>query len=845
MSFYTHFHTKGNNIFVRYIDDDGRRHSKLIKSYQPTIFVRTNDETEFTNLNDEPLKPIVLDSIAEAKEYVKKYSDIHGFDIHGNTSWEYAYINERWTDDIRYDESKILTYYLDIETEVGEEFPDPYKAEQRINLISIFDGGMYRLWTFQKTTISTEYDGHQVDIRTFDSEDNMLSDFVRFWSGNYPDILTDWNGERFDLPYLINRIKQRLGDEKVSLLSPTGQIREYNLDGKNVGYELKGIEHLDYMMLFKKYKPGERDFSLDAVCEDILKEKKLPNPEASFKLFYERHWDMFCEYNLRDSALLFKLEQKLKFISLTLTMAYMIKMNYSDVFGTVKPWDTYIQNYLYKQNKFVKSGFSKGNADRQIMGGYVMDPIPGKYDWMVSFDANSLYPSIIRSFNISPETIVQSEDVPNELLPFYDRIHGDELDTELKELTPLLKKYNLSMTVNGQFFRRDSIGIMPLLCGLVYNGRVEVKDEMKDWKRKKEAAPKSEHPEIEKHIASLDAKQNAFKILINSLYGSMASPYFRFFDFRCAEGITSSGQFFIRTVGERAGDYLDSLVGQSGSKQSLTYGDTDSFFLSVNELLKKTGIIEQPVDKIVEAIDQFCEKKIGKNIASSCSHITDGLNCFENHLAVKREKISQSAIFVAKKRYAVLIRDNEGVRLAEPEVSATGLEVKRSSTPSLCRKSLKDALLICLDGGELALQEFVKEFKVKFMASPLSEISVPSGVKGLDRYSDSKRIYQTGCPQHVRATLLYNHYLKTHHLGGKYNPILNGGKMRRVPLLIPNPIGEDTIGFIDQLPEEFGLHGFIDYETLFDKTFLKPLERITESINWQIVKKSTLDDFFA
>lgn len=595
MSFYTHFHTRGNTIFVRWIDDEGRRRSERVKNYQPSLFVKTQEQTSFFTLGGENLKLIKQDSVAAAKEFVKRYEGVHGFDIHGNTSWDYAYVNERWTDDIKYDESKILTYYLDIETEVGEEFPDPYEARQRINLISIFDGTMYRLWSFQKTGIKREYDGAQVDVRVFENEDNMLADFLRFWSSNYPDILTDWNGERFDIPYLVNRMKQRLGEEKTELLSPVGVIREYTLDGKNVGYELKGIEHLDYMMLFKKYSPGERDFSLDAVCEDVLKEKKLPNPEASFKLFYERHWDMFCEYNLRDSALLFKLEQKLKFISLTMTMAYMIKMNFSDVFGTVKPWDTFIQNYLYKQNKFVKSSFSKGVADRQIMGGFVMDPIPGKYDWMVSFDANSLYPSIIRSFNISPETIVQADEVPDELLPYYDRIQDRELESELPTLAPLLKKYNLTMTANGQFFRRGSIGILPLLCGMVYNGRVEVKNEMKQWKKKKQSAPISEHEEIDKHIESLDAKQLAFKILINSLYGASASPYFRFFDFRCAEGITATGQFFIRTVGERAGRYLDKLSDNTGIMGgSLTYTDTDSV---VGETLVDINGLQMPIEE--------------------------------------------------------------------------------------------------------------------------------------------------------------------------------------------------------------------------------------------------------
>lgn len=272
----------------------------------------------------------------------------------------------------------------------------------------------------------------------------------------------------------------------------------------------------------------------------------------------------------------------------------------------------------------------------------------------------------------------------------------------------------------------------------------------------------------------------------------------------------------------------------------------NSNYFSLQPIIKKMGLSLEPSKELIDAIDQFCEKKLGKNIADSCAFIADSQNCFENHLIVKREKISQSGIWVSKKRYALLAWDNEGVRYKEPEVSVTGLEVKRSSTPLVCRQSLKEGLKICLEGTEKEIQDFVKVAKEKFMAEPLENIAIPSGVKGLDYYSDPKTIYKiNGCPQHVKASLLYNHYLKTHGLGGKYNPIQEGTKMRRVPLFMPNPIGEEIIGFGKELPKEFGLHDYIDYEYLFEKTFMVPMQRITEAMKWQLVKKSTLDDFFS
>lgn len=841
MSFYTHFHNRGDAIFLRWIDEQGRRRSTVVKDFQPTLYVKTNEETKYQTLEGFYLKPVQTESISDAKRFIEEYSDVEGFEAYGNTNWDYSYINQRWEQDIKYDESLILTYYLDIETEVSDEFPDPNLAKERINVLTIFDGTKFHCWCFQDARPKMKHP-FPVELKVFSDEDSMLRNFVAFWTGNYPDVVTGWNTERFDIIYLLNRIRQRLGEDKMKSLSPVGLIREYNIDQKSTSFEIKGIEHLDYLQLFKKYMPGERDFSLDAVCEDFLGEQKLENPYSTFREFYEKSWDLFVDYNIHDVSLVHKLEQKLKLLSLTFSIAYLVKMNYSDVFGTVKPWDIFIQNSLYKENKFVRCKTSPGVADRQIMGGFVMTPVPGRYEWVVSFDANSLYPSIIRTWNISPETILSEHEVPDELIKYYDKIQVDEMLKDTSELAALLKKYNLTMTANGHFFRRDKQGIMPLLTGMVYNGRVDAKNEMKKYKKAlvNETDP-AKREDFEARIASLDNKQLALKILLNSLYGAMANAYFRFFDFRCAEGITSTGQFFIQKVGQMASSYIDKM---SGVEDSLVYIDTDSNYFSLKSLVKRAGLDKLPTAKLVDALDKMCEEKIGKKIDEACKWIGDELNVFDNQLAVKREKICESAIWVAKKRYALYVWDNEGVRYKEADIAVTGLEVKRSNTPKICRDALNDALRIFLIGTEQELQDFVKQTREKFFKQEPYTIAMPSGVKGLYKYSDAKTIYKQGCPQHVRASLLYNHFLKTHGIAGNYNPIMEGGKMRRVPLRMPNPIGEDVIGFVDKLPEEFGLHEYVDYEELFQKTFMGALERIAGAVRWQVEKKVTLDDFF-
>lgn len=485
MSFYTHFHQRGGAIFLRWVDDQGKRRTTVVRDFQPTLYVKTNEETGYTSIFGDNVKPIQQEGIKEAKDFIQRYEGVDGFTLFGNTNWDYSYINERWPmEEIPYKREQVSIYMFDIETEVGDEFPDPMRADQRINLITILTGKRYVIWSFQdfdETKFNKLYD-FPVEKRIFNDEDAMLKNFMAFWTGNYPDALIGYNSSRFDVPYIVNRVRQRLGEEVMKTLSPVGQVKEYQIDAKTVGYRLIGVEHLDYILMYKKFIPGERDFTLDAVAEDHLHEGKLENPFATFREFYEKDFQRFAQYNCRDVHILYRLDEKLRFIPLLMGVAYMTKVNYEDVLGTVKAWDAYIQNYLYSQKKFVPAVFSPKQPDRSIIGGYVKDPIPGRYEWVVSFDANSLYPSIIRSFNISPETILAAHEVPEELAPWYDRLQIDSMAHD-EELTPLLEKHNLAMTANGHFFKREKQGVIPFLMSKVYNDRVNAKNEMKKHKK--------------------------------------------------------------------------------------------------------------------------------------------------------------------------------------------------------------------------------------------------------------------------------------------------------------------------------------------------------------------------
>ncbi len=844
--FYTHFHQTNRAVFVRYVNKEGKRVSEWRNDCKPTLYIKSNKPTKYKSLYDDPIAPVKFDSIAEAREFIKQYEDVDGFSIFGNQYFSYDYIDNMFKGDIEFDEKQILTYIIDIETEIDGKFPNKDAAIEPINVLTIFDIKNEKIttWTYKPVVKKEINHGFPVEYRTFSNEYRMLEDFIGWFSCDYPDVLTGWHTAGFDIPFLINRIKRIMGEEFANKLSPVGRIREFqNKINGETEFEIIGIQHLDYLRLYKYFIPGERDFSLNAVSEELLGEKKLENPFDSFAEFYQKDWDRFVDYNIKDTILVYRLDKKLKLLNLNYTLTYLAKVNYSDTLGKTRAWDVYIQNNLKKNNIFVNVDKNSYNTDSDepngIMGGFVLEPRAGKYKWIVSFDANSLYPSIIRSLNISPETFLKYDDVPDELIQFYGRNMIEDLLNNKVDITELLKKHNLSMSANGYFYRNDKQGIIPHLVEKVYNLRVEKKNEMKKFlKLEQEETDKKKKKEYEDKAASLDAMQNAAKIFINSVYGAMACSYFRFFNERLAESVTATGQYFVRYTAKKTSIYIDSL---SGKNDSLVYIDTDSNMFSLESLIEKynKGNITDK-SKMVELIDQICKKKISPKIDECCNDVAISLNSFENSFAVKREKICESGIWIAKKRYALMILDNEGLRLKEPKFYVTGLEIKRSSTPKLVKDALEKCIKIVLSGTESELKNYTSEFKKKFMEESLENISIPCGVNGLSKYNGKDK----GVPQHVKAAILYNRMINERGISGKYAPITEGGKMKRLYLKIPNPCKSDVIGYNTKLPVEFGLHDYVDRNIMFEKTFIVPLERVTNAVGWNYKNFSNIESLF-
>ena len=915
MEFFTNIQRVGNRFWLRY--NDGERDvSTWVSDFAPTLYVKTNGKSEFATILDEPLKALPSENLKHAREMMKRYEGVAGFELYGNPLWEYSYLFERFGHRLKYDSTKIHCAIIDIETKVGENsvgFPYPYQALEEITLITHLHKGKYHIFAVGDFDIDSYNTlGLNTYKHVYDNEDDMLAAYVKFWKSDYPHAITGWNVEGFDCGYIINRIRQRLGDEAVKQLSPIGQINlEFFEDDptqlKKV--QIRGVEILDYLLMYKKYRPGERDFSLDSMAEDFLKENKVANPTGgSFKAFYSgefdirgepekgniiqelgkqrtdlkmliinnddpelvkqfekldreikrRCWDMFVWYNVRDVDIVKRLDDNMGMLNLTYTIAYLVGMNYSDVFGTVKPWDIFLQNENAVKKRFISVAENHNSMPRQLMGGFVHLYKSGLYKDGVTLDATSMYPMNILSMNISPDTILSIEEVPHSLRKWADRIHIDNfLENGIPaELTEELKRHNLSMGLNGAFFRNDKIGFIPETVAGVFSQRKAEKklmlgyeDELEKVETELKTCTDPDRKKVlEQSVFNLEALVNthsntqlALKTLMNSLYGAMGNEYFRHFNFYMAEAITSTGQFAIRYNTRAVDDYINKLCGTK--TLNAIYNDTDSISVSLQGVIDKMKV-DRSNPQFVDVICKFADTKLNHQTEIACKEIGDALNFFDNRMSFKREKVFLSGLYVVKKRYALLVIDEEGVRFSEPKIKVTGLEIKRSDTPQKCRDALKEALEIILTKDQQTLQSYVADFEQKFRTLKPEEIASPSGVKGLRKYEDSKTVCVKGTPMHVRASLHFNKQVREHGLQELYPLIEEGNKMKFLKLVLPNTVKSDVIGFTDIVPPEFDVVQYIDWAQMFEDNFAKAARRMVEAAGWSMEYVTDLDEWF-
>ena len=824
--FYTNLVLLGDDILYRGYEH-GQRVQYRERSSPVLFFVpkAQSKETKFKTLDGRRAYAKHFSGAREAREVLKQYENTDGLEVHGYERFLYQHINQKFPTDIDYNMSMMKIYTIDIEVACENGFPDVQASAEEMLCLTIKDFNTKKIITWG-TREFTPPEG--VEYRVFWTEQEMLQDFHKWWTENTPDIITGWNNNLYDIPYICRRMERVLGEKWKKSLSPWNRVidREFIVQGrKQIAYDICGVSILDYLDLYKKFTyTNQESYRLDHIAMVELDDKKLDHSEyENFKDFYTSDWQRFVEYNIHDVDLVDKLEDKMKLIELAVTMAYDAKVNFEDVYSQVRMWDTLIYNDLKKRNIVVPPRQST-KKDEKYAGAYVKEPKPGMYDWVVSFDLNSLYPHLIMQYNISPETLVD-ERHPTVTV---DKLLNQEIDID----------GDYAVCANGAQYRKDIHGFLPEIMQRIYDERTIFKKYMLTAKQEYEKSPTDK---LRRDISKFNNIQMARKIQLNSAYGAIGNQYFRYYNLANAEAITLSGQVSIRWIENKMNAYLNKLL-KTDDFDYVIASDTDSIYLNLGPMVeavfkerKKDG------ESIVRFLDKVCQVEFEKYIDGSYQELSTYVNAYEQKMVMKRENIANKGIWTAKKRYILNVWNSEGVQYEQPKLKMMGIEAVKSSTPAPCRSAIKEALNVIMSGNESDVQDYIDKFRQEFESMSPEEIAFPRGCNNIAKNSSPATIYGKGCPMHVRGALLYNFWVKKKKLTHKYPLIQEGEKVKYVMLNTPNKINENVVSFFQTLPPELGLNGSIDYNLQFTKSFLQPLQVILDTLGWDAEKVNTLE----
>lgn len=441
---------------------------------------------------------------------------------------------------------------------------------------------------------------------------------------------------------------------------------------------------------------------------------------------------------------------------------------------------------------------------------------------------------------MTQEEIRKEIDALERLKELSSQVNVDALVSRNVDLDAL-KIANVSIVPNGTLYRRDKRGFLPELMNKLYLERKAFKKKMLDAQQKKE-----DGEDVGNDIAKYNNFQMARKIQLNSAYGAIGNQYFRYYNLANAEAITLSGQLSIKWIANKLNIYFNRLL-KTEDYDYVVAIDTDSSYIRLGNLIHKIfgdrRNTPEEKTKIVDFLDKIAKEKIEPYIDECYQELADYMNAYEQKMFMEREVIADKAIWTAKKRYALNVYDNEGVRYAEPKMKVMGLEIVKSSTPEVVRKKLKKSVELILNTDNDTVIDYIDEFRKHFNEQEPQDIAFPRGVNGLEKYRNGDG-YIKGTPIHVRGTLTFNRLIREHKLQKTVPQVQEGEKIKFIYLKEPNPLHENVISFQGGIPKEFDLHKYVDYDKMFEKTFLEPLKTILDVINWKHEVTASLEDFF-
>ena len=789
------------------------------------------------------------DRVKKVFNYDKDDPTLHESDVPPTT----RFLVDQYTDSDEVSDGHRKVFF-DIEVEVTDGFPDVMKANNVITSIALYDfmTETYFTYVFDAKKRLQSYTKDNKIVEVYDTEYEMLNKFFQKYLEIKPTILSGWNSDFFDIPYLYNRAVNVLGVSVANLLSPISEVY-YNEFKKR--YVIAGVSCLDYLSLYRKFSFSQQSsYRLDYIGEVEVGMKKV-DYEGTLNDLYENDLQTFIDYNIRDVKILVELDKKLNLIEISRGIAHLGHIPYEEVFMSSRYLEGAILVYLKKLGIVApnKPPRPKTFDDDKFAGAYVQKPQAGKHDWVYDLDITSMYPSVIRSLNISPETKLgkvegwdAEEFLKKDLVKTYTMI--DKKEKEIGkftngELENYLLTNEISIASNGVLYRTDKQGLIPALLTKWFNERVEMRKLVKKY-----------HDEGNKELEDyFDRRQYIQKIILNSMYGVLGLSVFRFYDLDNAEATTLTGQALIKFSKKITNHFYNKELGTDDDY--VIYIDTDSIFASAIPLVEKRF----PNQKLSDTM-------MTQRIMEICSEVQDYLNesynffgkkfCNvekENHVFdIKQEVVAKSGLFITKKRYGLRIINDAGRKVNKIHVK--GLDTVRSNFAVAMKELLGNVLDdILADVPKEKIDERISLFKRNMVNLHYDVMANPIGVKGIGKYEVKEEdspfsTYKKGTPVHVKASINYNSLLEYWYEGRKYEKIINGSKIKWV-YLKNNEFGFDTIaykGYEDppQILELIKTH--IDHDRMFEQAMTKKIGMFYKAMSWDNVvdKTKSIERFF-
>jgi DNA polymerase elongation subunit (family B) len=802
------------------------------------VFYYPDAKGKYQSIKGEPLTRVSSKNVKEHRKELAIYSGKKLYESDINPIYrclEDNYLNQ--------DAPKLNVAFWDIEVDFDPErgYASPDDAFMPITAIAIYLQWMETMvcLAIPPKTLSMEEAKRAVEefpnTMLFDNEADMLDTFLDLIQD--ADILSGWNSEGFDMPYTVNRIIKVLSKEDTRRLCLWNQFpkkREYEKYGKAaVTYDLIGRVHLDSLELYRKYTYEERHtYRLDAIGEMEIGENKTVY-EGTLDQLYNNDFKTFIAYNRQDTALLDKLDKKLKFLDLANTLAHECTVLLQTTMGAVAVTEQAIVNEAHRRGMIVPNRVQREEGfTNQAAGAYVAYPKKGIHEWIGSLDINSLYPSAIRALNMGPETIVGQlrQDGTKDYIAAqlgkgksfaaawegmfgaveYTSVMNKEVGREItidwenggSDTLSAAQCYDLifdsnqpwMISANGTIFTYETEGIIPGLLKRWYADRKEMQAKLKECI--------AAGNKIEEEY--WDKRQLVKKINLNSLYGAILNPGCRFFDNRIGQSTTLTGRAIAQHMAGKVNEIITGEFNHTG--KAIIYGDTDSCYFSAYNTLRKeidAGHLPWTRDSVIELYDTIGEEVNGTfpKFMQDAFHVPKTRG---EVIKAGREIVASKGLFITKKRYAVLYYDKEGKRAdkdgAGGKIKAMGLDLKRSDTPVVIQDFLSNVLTRVLDGeAKESVLEYITEFRTEFKIRPGWEKGSPKRANKISEYRDKeKKAGKTNMPGHVRASLNWNTLKRMH--DDKYSMnIIDGGKVI-VCKVKDNPLGYTSVAYpVDEL----------------------------------------------